>query len=397
MDIRHLKTFQTVAQLLSFTRAATKLGYAQSSVTAHIKALETALNKPLFVRLGSRITLTPAGERLLSYAPRILDLVDDAQRAVSNGDEPSGNLVIGTMESITSYRLPALLELFHYRYPRVRVSPRPSLCGETKQALRNGVFDLGFLVESETVHPGLDGVLLGQERLALIADPGHPLAGVPNLTKEDLRRCVLLSPESGCAYRDLFEEELREDEVESIPLLEFGTIEAIKRGVLAGLGIALMPWVTVSQELESDRLVELAWKAPFRVYTQLVWHEKKWISRELRLFIDETIRLSQEEAASSRSNPLPASTIRTSRAATLRTEASSTCTPPVSSTAPACATNALKATVPLGPAMPPAYGKHRPGNGRSRKLQRKPATPSAPLRPEVSALPSELSPGELNV
>jgi DNA-binding transcriptional LysR family regulator len=295
VEIRHLVTFQKVATLLSFTRAAEELSYAQSSVTTQIRALETSLEVELFDRLGGRIRLTAAGERLLEYAEQILALAEEARADVTGGDSPSGNLVVGTMESITSYRMPPLLEFFHHRYPKVQLSLRPSLCAETCHALRQGTFDIGFLMEQETRHQGLETVMLAQEPLALVAAPGHALVGRQDLSLHDLRATSILATEAGCAYRDLFEVELRGDGAETVPFLEFGTIEAIKRGVVSGLGISLLPEVTVAGELEKGELTTLSWDIPFSVHTQLAWRSGRRLSRELKLFIDQAVRLMQEE------------------------------------------------------------------------------------------------------
>ncbi|ONK11838.1 LysR family transcriptional regulator [Streptomyces sp. MP131-18] len=293
MEIRHLVTFQKVATLMSFTRAAEELSYAQSSVTTQIRALETSLGVELFDRLGGRIRLTAAGEKLLEYAEQILALTDAARADLAGGGGPSGTLMIGTMESITSYRMPPLLEFFHHRYPKVQLSLRPSLCAETCYALRQGIFDIGFLMEQETRHQGLETVVLAEEPLVLVAAPGHPLAGRNGLSLADLRAASILATEAGCAYRDLFEEELRVEG--TIPFLEFGTIEAIKRGVTSGLGVALLPSVTVAGELEKGEMTQLGWEAPFSVHTQLAWRSGRRLSRELKLFIDQAVRLMRED------------------------------------------------------------------------------------------------------
>ncbi|MHC3471051.1 LysR family transcriptional regulator [Streptomyces sp. 7R007] len=293
MEIRQLVTFQKVATLLSFTRAAEELSYAQSSVTTQIRSLESSLGTELFDRLGGRIRLTPAGEKLLEYAEQILELAEAARADVAGGDGPAGTLTIGTMESITSYRMPPLLEFFHHRYPKVQLSLRPSLCAETCHALRQGTFDIGFLMEQETRHQGLETVVLAQEPLVLVSSPAHPLAGRVQVSLHDLRTTSILATEAGCAYRDLFEEELRG--AETVSFLEFGTIEAIKRGVISGLGIALLPLVTVAAEVDKGELTALPWDVPFAVYTQLAWRSGRRLSRELKLFIDQAVRLMQEE------------------------------------------------------------------------------------------------------
>ncbi|WP_037674497.1 LysR family transcriptional regulator [Streptomyces griseus] len=314
MELRLLVTFEKVATVLSFTRAAAELKYAQSSVTSQIRALESSLGAELFDRLGSRIRLTEAGERLLPYARQIIELTDEARAAVTDAEEPSGTLTVGTMESLTSYRLPPLLELFHHRYPKVRLSLRTTIGDGTREALRQGTFDVGFLMEPETEHAGLESRVLAPEPLVLVAAPGHPLAeaapdaapgaetgsGAAALRTEDLAAVQLVGTEPGCPYRDLFESELTERTGTPPPFMEFGTIEATKRGVAGGLGVALLPRMAVVGELTSGALTELAWEPPFRLYTQVAWRAGKRLPRHLRLFIDSAVRLVREQTA-----PLP--------------------------------------------------------------------------------------------
>jgi DNA-binding transcriptional LysR family regulator len=82
MELRHLNTFRVVAEQCGFTRAAHKLGYAQSSVTAQIQALEEELGVKLFERLGKKVTLTEAGQRLLPYVIQVQDLLGSAREEI---------------------------------------------------------------------------------------------------------------------------------------------------------------------------------------------------------------------------------------------------------------------------------------------------------------------------
>ncbi|WP_432174492.1 LysR family transcriptional regulator [Streptomyces sp. Tue6028] len=297
MELRLLVTFEKVATVLSFTQAAAELKYAQSSVTGQIRALESSLGTELFDRLGSRIRLTESGERLLPYARQIIELTEEARAAVVGAEEPSGALTVGTMESLTSYRLLPLLELFHHRYPGVRLSLRTTIGDETRQALRQGAYDVGFLMEEETRHAGLDVAVLAVEPLALVAAPGHALAGARAARTADLVGQSLLATEPGCAYRDLFERELNSVEPagSGVSFTEFGTIEATKRAAAAGLGIALLPEVTVAAELAEGTLVRLPWEAPFTLRTQLAWRAGKRLPGHVRLFVEQARRLVSEE------------------------------------------------------------------------------------------------------
>ncbi|MFJ8085098.1 LysR family transcriptional regulator [Streptomyces sp. NPDC096205] len=290
MELRLLVAFEKVATVLSFTRAAAELGYAQSSVTAQVRSLESTLGTELFDRLGGHIRLTEAGMRLLPYARQIIELTEEARAAVAGAEEPSGTLTVGTMESLTNHRLPPLLEYFHHRYPKVRLALRTTIGDETRQALRQGTYDVGFLMEEETEHPGLQSVVLTVEPLALVAAPGHVLEGV-RVTLAELRMESLLATEPGCAYRDLFERELGQ----SVSFMEFGTIEATKRAAAAGLGVALLPEITVAAELAARSLVRLDWQPPFTLRTQLAWRSGKRLPSHARLFVEQARRLVAEQ------------------------------------------------------------------------------------------------------
>ncbi|MEU1021223.1 LysR family transcriptional regulator [Streptomyces sp. NPDC005904] len=299
MELRLLVTFEKVATVLSFTRAATELAYAQSSVTSQIRSLEASLGTELFDRLGSRIRLTEAGARLLPYARQIIELTEEARAAVTGAEELAGAIAVGTMESLTSYRLPPLLELFHHRYPKVRLSLRPTLGDETRRALRQGTYDVGFLMEPDTAHQGLESVVLAEEPLVLVCAPGHPLAarGAGPLGTGDLAAVQLVGTEPGCPYRDLFEAELLARTGAPPPFMEFGTIEATKQGVAGGLGVALLPAVAVARELTAGTLVRLAWEPPFTLWTQLAWRSGKRLPAHVRLFVEQAVRLVGEQVS----------------------------------------------------------------------------------------------------
>ncbi|GHB05287.1 LysR family transcriptional regulator [Streptomyces termitum] len=290
MELRLLATFEKVAEVLSFTRAAAELGYAQSSVTAQVRALETSLGAELFDRLGGHIRLTPAGERLLPYARRMAELAGEAREAVTAG-EAAGTISVATMESLSTYRLPPLLEYVHHRHPGIRLSLRPTLGDAAREALRRGTYDLGFLMEAETSYEGLETEVLGPEPLVLVAAPGHPLAARTALTTADLAGTALVGTEPGCAYRDLFEAELAPWRP---GFLEFGTVEASKRAVASGLGIVLLPRVAVREELAAGTLAALDWEPPFTLFTQLAWRRGKRLPAHVRLFVEQARRLARE-------------------------------------------------------------------------------------------------------
>ena len=287
MELRQLTTFCVVAADLSFTRAAEALNYAQSSVTAQILSLEEELGTKLFERLGKRVSLTDAGRRLLPYAERLLRLAEEARDAAQGDEEPSGTLHIGSPESLCVYRLMPVLSQFRSRFPQVHVTFRPGFCADLRRELQEGRLDICFLLEPPLHTVGLIIEPLVPESLLLLTFPGHPLTTLDRVDPARLAGEPLLLTEVGCSYRVPFERTLAQAGARPGAVLEFGSIEAIKHCVMAGMGITFLPAITVTSELAQGRLVALPWTGgDYGLITQMAVHKDKWLSPALRAFLD---------------------------------------------------------------------------------------------------------------
>ncbi|EGK08700.1 LysR family transcriptional regulator [Desmospora sp. 8437] len=287
MELRHLKTFRTVAEKGGFSRAGEELGYAQSTVTAHIHKLEEELGSPLFDRLGKRTVLTDAGKHLLPYAKEMVRLSREAAEIIGHSEAPAGPLRIGAAESLLVYRLPSILHEFRKRYPQVRLELYPGQCRNMRTRLKEGEMDLAFLLDEERREPELHTETLIREKLMLVAPPGHALAGRKRILPGDLMGQTLLQTELGCSYRTLLERRLKKAGRSVGQRIDFWNIEAIKQCTISGLGIAYLPRMTVDRELEEGRLIELPWlHQGDRVFTQLAWHKDKWTTPAMAGFIE---------------------------------------------------------------------------------------------------------------
>ena len=286
MEFRQLATFAAVVQTGSFTRAAAALGYVQSSVTAHIQALEQELGLPLFDRLGRQVALTPAGRRFLGYSNRLLVLAEEARTSVGMPNEPLGTLTLSAPESICVYQLPRLLRAARDQFPQLRLIFRPTPSADLVRAVRDGALDLAFMISDPLVAPRPGCELLRQEAIALVAAPTHPLVAAASVVPADLADLTILVTEIGCAYRVQFERVLHQAQVVPQQVLEFSSIEAIKQCVAAEMGVAVLPHMTVARELADGRLVALPWAGSgFDVVTQMVWHPERWQSPALQALL----------------------------------------------------------------------------------------------------------------
>jgi DNA-binding transcriptional LysR family regulator len=301
MELRQVQTFRAVAEELSFSRAAARLGYVQSSVSVQVGALERELGVPLFDRLGRRIRLTDAGEVMLANSRKLLALAEETKQAVVDAGvgsgEVTGSLTVSAPETLITYRLPILLALYHERHPKVRLSVRPSsigrLVGPARKAVEDGTVDVAFVLDEpleERVRlADLAVETLAVEDITVIAPAYHALVYSPAVLPQDLHgETVLLpeAPESGCAYRGQFERQLGSARVLPAETMEFQSIEAVKQCVAAGMGVSVLPNVTVSAELKAGKLAALHWEEPFEVLTQMSWNKGRWKSPALGAFLE---------------------------------------------------------------------------------------------------------------
>lgn len=286
MELKTLQTFMAVADAPGFTRAAELLGYAQSSVTAQIKALEAELGVPLFERLGKRVVLTESGQRLRGYATRLLQLEAEARQAVAGTTEPSGTLYVGAPESQCTYRLPPLLTRFRERYPRVKLVFQPGSCANLRRLVGEGKLDVAIVMDPDVNPQGVHLHTIGIDPILVLARPDHPLASRRRVEPTDLADETVLHTEADCSYRQRFDRLLAEYGVRPEVALEFASLEAIKVAAMAGLGLAVLPELSVKAEVAQGKLAVLALEPRFAVQTQALWHKDKWLSPALSAFLD---------------------------------------------------------------------------------------------------------------
>lgn len=287
MEVRQLQIFRTLAEELNFTRTAEKVNTVQSNVTAQIKALEEELSVPLFDRLGRRVTLTDAGRRFLPFAEQALAAMEQGQRVLRNGVEPSGPLRISAPESILTYRLPPVLRVFRRRFPNVELVFVPHI-GETFTAeLDAGKIDLAINMCHSVSNPLYSSCRLRTERVFLFGEASHPLANSRTVKPTDLAGQTLLLTEAGCGYRAKLDRALALQNVRPGNITEFSSVEAIKQCVRAGMGLALLPAIVISRELRQHLFKAVRWAGPsLDVTTHILWHKDKWVSPAMTAFLE---------------------------------------------------------------------------------------------------------------
>lgn len=290
MELRQLKTFQAVARLMSFNRAAEILNYSQSTVSTQITLLEQELGVKLFNRLGNRICLTEAGRLLVGYSQKLLDIEQETLSKVSGREEPQGSISIRIPQSICTYLLPSVLCRFQTRYPKVGFDFGTCAYEALIHELKTGVTDLAFLLADSIPFPELKSEVLGYERLVVVSSPDHPLAALSSMQIRDLAGQTVLLPKHDCSYKMTFQQVLAEENVTPARFIELNGIEAIKQCVFKGIGVAMFPLMAIRQELAQQSMTILPWPDdPLETAILMIWHKDKWLSPVLKVFM-ETVR-----------------------------------------------------------------------------------------------------------
>ncbi|WP_158284791.1 LysR substrate-binding domain-containing protein [Oricola cellulosilytica] len=267
MELTDLYIFRTVAREGGITRAAEKLNRVQSNVTTRVRQFEEKLGVDLFVRTGKRLTLSPAGNTMLAYADRMLDLAAEAQNAVTDR-APRGPLRLGAMESTAAIRLPAALAEFSRRFPKVTIELRTGNTLELGATLLAGDVDAIFAGEPLPEGP-FDTLTAYVEELVVVTARNVPLDGPPGSPSR-----VMLAFEHGCPHRMRLEEWFESRAVMPERIVELGSWHAVLGCAAVGMGVALLPRVVVDTipDRAALRLHELP-DGRNRARTLLAWRK----------------------------------------------------------------------------------------------------------------------------
>ncbi|WP_395570592.1 LysR family transcriptional regulator [Streptomyces sp. BK79] len=283
MDTRLLRTFTVLARTGGFTAAAAELHLAQSTVTVHIRTLERDLGVRLFDRLPGGALLTDSGRRLLERAEEVLDAVERLRAGSEERGAVRGRVVVGSPESLCASRLPGVVAALRASHPEVDVHLYAAGTEECVAGLRSGRLDLALLLEEETDFPDVTAEPVGREPLALVCAPGHHLAAReraadwPELAAESF---FLL--EEGCSYSDALARRLLDVPDGRPRLTRFGSVDAARNCVAAGLGLTLLPLTTVAEHLRQGRLVEVDGPAFPDAPVRLARHRRRWTAPAAR-------------------------------------------------------------------------------------------------------------------
>lgn len=294
--IHQLIVFRTVARHLSYTKAARELYLSQPAVSQHIRTLEQALGVYLFKRSGRGIALTAAGQELLGQAERLLTLFGETAAVVREIQAlKRGSVLLGATISAGTYLVPPLLGLFHARYPGIHVTLIVANYRDIEACLMTYQLDLAVMSTVEQ-QDFLHVLSFLPYLLVFIAPPTHHLVQCESITACDVQAETFLLHERETASRRCVEEYFAGAGIALQSTLEMSSIDAIKEGVIAGLGIAVVEREAIELEIASGELVILDVEGfPVQQPTYVVHLKKRELSQAAEAFRQHLLRHGGED------------------------------------------------------------------------------------------------------
>jgi DNA-binding transcriptional LysR family regulator len=295
MELHQLETFLAVAEERSFSRAAVRLHRTQPAVSQVIRKLEAAVGETLFDRAARDGSLTAAGVLLRDYALRLLALRREATSALGELKSlESGRLQLAANEYTCMYLLPAI-DRYRREFPHITVAVHRMLASRISEELNLRTFEMGMLsFRPDPAH--FRSIAVYADTLAFVVSPNHPLAGARRVTISQLGEETFIAHNVASPLRRKVIEAFQRHRTPLNMGIELPTIEAIKRFVAMGNGVALIPHLTVAQELKSGDLVRIPVEdLEARRILRLVHRRQAMLSYAARAFLRTIKTLAQEQ------------------------------------------------------------------------------------------------------
>ncbi len=254
MDINQLEVLVAVAKEKSFSRAAEVLGRTQPAVSQAIRRLEQEVGERLFDRSSKDGTLTLAGEILFEYAGQILNLRTNASRDLREmRDLHQGRVTISANEHTVFFLLP-LIEAFRKEHPKIKIEVRRGVASRIPKEITAREVELG-VISFKPKDPSLHSITVFDDELVLIVAPTHPFAGRSRVSVTDLGDQDFIAHNAVSPYRQKVVETFEKQNTPLRISVELPSLEAIKRLVETGVGVALVPKLTAQTEIDNGSLV----------------------------------------------------------------------------------------------------------------------------------------------
>lgn len=288
MEIRNLDTFLKVVDEGSFSKAAEKAGYAQSTVTVQVRKLEEELGVQLFDRIGREVFLTEKGQELVPMARKMVYLAEKTSHIGEKEPELRGNLSIVVPDSFTAGILPKIIQGFRELYPEVEIKVKTGdNIVEIERRLYQNEIDVAFVAHTSIYNKkGYNKDVLQKSKFVFVSSKSCKLAEKGTVSLNEIKHTGLILAEQEFSFlnREAESAFLRKNAERVIDIYSSaGALELVKNNC----GIAYLPYYLVKDAVEKEELSIL--KVPevsLSVWLQIIWLEHKYVSSRAEAFID---------------------------------------------------------------------------------------------------------------
>ena len=257
MDINQLEVLIAVAREKSFSRAADLLGRTQPAVSQAIRRLEQEIGEKLFDRSSKDGTLTAAGELLVDYAKQMMNLRRAANTALREmRNLQSGKVTVSANEHTVFCLLP-VIEEFRRRHPLIKIEVQRGVASRIPEQITAREVELG-VISFKPSDGSLRSVSVMNDELVLVVAPGHKFSGKSSVSVKDLGAESFIAHNALSPYRQKVIETFNKYDTRLNISVELPSLEAIKRLVETGIGVALVPKLSAKSEIASGQLVGLS-------------------------------------------------------------------------------------------------------------------------------------------
>lgn len=282
MDLKNVKSFIYVAELGSFTKAAERLGFSQSTISFQIKQLEAELNVRLFERIYHTVNLTEQGRQVLGYAHQMDKLMQELETDLRRESKIVGHIRLAMADSLCTF-LGQSFHDFWDRNPGISLKIITAGTQEMFRLLNHNEVDLVLTLDNHIYDT--EYVLIREENIEthFVAAPDCPLAKKPHLSIREVIEAPFLLTEKGMSYRRLMDEALAAQSLEINPILETGNVTLICQLAEQGVGCSFLPDYVTAAAVQAGRLSYLPVDdINIEIWQQLFCHRDKWISPQMQ-------------------------------------------------------------------------------------------------------------------
>lgn len=282
MDIKNLITFIHVAELNSFTKAAEKLGFSQSTVSFQVKQLETEFNSQLFERINRTVVLTEQGRKVLRYAYQIRQMTQELEENMQEDQLLTGHIRLAMADSLCNSLLSEHFDTFRRQYPGITLKVIAAGTEEMFRLINHNEVDAILTLDNHIYNT--EYVIVQEEKVGMhfVAGKDSSFSTKSSISVQELVSQPFILTEKDMSYRRLMEEKLAGMSLEIQPILEIGSTNLICSLVEQGIGLSFLPDYVTEKGVRAGKIKYLEVdNFEIEIWKQLLYHRDKWISPQM--------------------------------------------------------------------------------------------------------------------